>query len=262
MSFVYDDGLRKGQKMQTQLILTTVFSIFTAYLSGSLPTTAKERPTVDVEIVLAVDASGSVDRHELKLQLDGIAKSFRDPAIIQAISRGPLQRVLVSMLIWADSGYVKHPTKWFLIDSSQSAEKFAKVAGTFSKQHGAITAIGGGGTGLGSGLAFALNMIETNGVNAIRRIVDISGDGRETKPWKKGSILLPQARAIAQRLDVTVNGLAIETDTENLSIYYKENVLVGTGSFVLPATDFKDYARAMKKKLLRELSPVAVGMLN
>lgn len=220
---------------------------------------ADERPTADIEIVLAVDASGSVDRHELKLQLDGIAAAFRDPEIIQAISAGPLQRIYVATLIWSDAAYQKHPTEWQIVDSMQSGEEFAAMVEVMASQHGAITAIGGGGTGLGAGLEYALGMIEENGVTAIRKVVDISGDGRESDSWKEGVTMLPKAREMAQILGVTVNGLAIQIGIPDLTEYYRDNVLVGPGSFVLPAADFQDYARAIKKKLLRELSPTVIG---
>ncbi|HFC04472.1 MAG TPA: DUF1194 domain-containing protein, partial [Rhizobiales bacterium] len=151
------------------------------------------------------------------------------------------------------------PTGWFLIHSRRSAETFARKVETFTIQHGALTAIGGGGTGLGSGLAYALAMINNNKIEATRRIVDISGDGPETIPWQKEAIMLPQARAIAKTLKVTVNGLAIETDIPSLTSYYRNNVVVGPGSFAMSARNFTDYKRAIKKKLLRELSPVAIG---
>jgi hypothetical protein len=228
-------------------------------LFPALRAAADEPPSVDIEIVLAVDASGSVDRHELKLQLDGIAAAFRDPEIIQAISAGPFQRIYAATLIWSDATYQKHPTDWFMIDTPQSGEEFAAKVETMATQHGAITAIGGGSTGLGSGMEYALGMIEDNGVTALRKVVDISGDGRESESWREGETMLPQAREIAEILGVTVNGLAIQISIPDLTDYYRDNVLVGVGSFVLPADDFQDYARAIKKKLLRELSPAVIG---
>lgn len=233
--------------------------IFYLIFMPALMVMADEPPSVDIEIVLAVDASGSVDRHELKLQLDGIAAAFRDPEIIAAISVGPLQKIYVAALIWSDAAYQKHPTEWFIVDSPQSGEDFAATVETMASQHGAITAIGGGGTGLGAGMEYALGMIEDNGVTAIRKVVDISGDGRESDSWKEGVTMLPKAREIAEILGVTVNGLAIQIGIPDLTEYYRDNVLVGPGSFVLPAADFHDYARAIKKKLLRELSPAVIG---
>jgi hypothetical protein len=102
-------------------------------------------------------------------------------------------------------------------------------------------------------------MLEDNGVTAFRKVVDISGDGRESDSWREGETMLPKAREIAEVLGVTVNGLAIQISIPDLTEYYRDNVLVGAGSFVLPADDFQDYARAIKKKLLRELSPAVIG---
>ena len=235
------------------------FFIVSAFCFSPLNYVAAQSPIVDLEIVLAVDASGSVDRHELKLQLDGIAAAFRDPEIIQAISAGPLQQIYVATLIWSDATYQKHPTGWHLIDTLQSGDDFAKEVETMATQHGAITAIGGGGTGLGAGLEYALGMIAENDITAIRKVVDISGDGRESSSWKEGVTMLPKARAMAANQSVTVNGLAIQISISDLTEYYRDHVLVGADSFVLPAADFHDYGRAIKKKLLRELAPAVIG---
>ena len=238
------------------------FLTFLICVLSAFTVMAEERASVDIEIVLAVDASGSVDRDELKLQLKGIAEAFRDPEIQRAISKGALQQIAVSMLIWSDAAYSKHPTKWHFINSPSSAEIFAAKVEKFSNRHGALAAlaaIGGGGTGLGDGLVYALNMLENNGIKAIRQVVDVSGDGYESVPWNKGAKMLPEARALAEQMAVTVNGLAIEIDLPNLSGYYREYVIVGVGSFVEPATNFKDFARAIKKKLLRELSPLKLS---
>lgn len=220
---------------------------------------AAEAVEVDIEIVLAVDASGSVDRNELLLQLDGIAAAFRDTAVHRAIRQGQHRRIMASMLIWSDAAFSKFPTKWHLLESPASAEKFAQAVEDFRELTTGVSAIGGGGTGLGDGLAYALQMINGNGVEATRRIVDVSGDGRETTPWNKGAIMLPQARDIAATHDVAVNGLAIVLDVPNLDEWYRQNVILGAGSFVMKATDFNDFRRAIRKKLLRELSPPAIG---
>ena len=225
---------------------------------------AEERPipVVDVEIVLAVDASGSVSRDELQLQLNGIAAAFRDPDVLQAIAQGSYQAVAVAMLIWSDAGYPKYSTQWFVVNSIPSAEKFAAKVENFNRRHGALVAIGGGGTGLGDGLAFALNMLETNGVEALRKVVDVSGDGPETRPWNKGAMTLPPARILASQSQTIVNGLAIEKDVSTLTDWYRQNVIVGPGSFAMRATNFRDFTRAIRLKLLREFKPVAIGSLG
>ena len=242
-------------------ILAIVWFLWALFLTSSI-NASQTSSVVDVEIVLAVDASGSVNKDELQLQLNGIAMAFRDPDVLNAISRGTHRSVAVAMLIWSDAGYAKYPTGWFVVSSKETAEKFAAKVENFNDRHGALTAIGGGGTGLGSGLVFALNMLDVNNIEGLRKIVDVSGDGPETRPWNKGAITLPSARVMATLNAVTVNGLAIETDIPDLTYYYRKNVLVGPASFAITAQNFEDFARAMKLKLLREFSPVAIGRLE
>jgi|GEM_PF-2452700 len=209
---------------------------------------------VDVEIVLAVDASGSVNKSELQMQLDGIAAAFRNKDVLNAITSGRNHKVAAALLIWSDAAYRKVPTKWHIIGSRRAAESFAKIVQGFRQHLGGIFSVIGGGTGIGDGLAYALKMIERNGSAAPRRIVDISGDGIETKPWSKGAVRLPEARAAAALRHVTVNGLAILTDVPDLDDWYRANVIVGAASFVIKARDFRDYGRAIRMKLLRELT--------
>jgi len=97
-------------------------------------------------------------------------------------------------------------------------------------------------------------MLEENSVPASRLVIDVSGDGPESKPWVKGAVELPQARALAAAKGITVNGLAIETDIAGLHLWYEANLITGAGSFVMQAADFQDYQQAIIKKLLRELS--------
>ncbi len=220
---------------------------------------ADQAEMVDVEIVLAVDASGSVDKRELQLQLDGIAAAFRDEAVQHAIGQGPTRKVAVAMLIWSDAAFGKFPTKWHILHSPGSAELFAMAVEEFRLLTAGVYSLGGGGTGLGDGLAHALKMIESNKIDASRRVVDISGDGIETKPWNDGAVQLPEARARALAGDVIVNGLAITTDDPGLAKWYRRNVAVGTGSFVMKATTFDDFRQAIRQKLLKEFSQTIIS---
>lgn len=219
-----------------------------------------EEIQVDVEIVLAVDASGSVDKKELQLQLDGIALAFRDKTVQRAMTSGPHHRIGVSMLVWSDASFPKFPTQWYLIDSSTSAEAFASAVASFREASMGFSAIGGGGTGLGDALGYAVNMMKNNNFAGSRRIVDISGDGKETPPWNDGAIMLPEARVIASTQNITVNGLAVVIENHALTAWYRHNVIVGFGSFVIEAKNYHDFAYAMKKKLLREFSNSLISL--
>ncbi|MCB1377807.1 MAG: DUF1194 domain-containing protein [Alphaproteobacteria bacterium] len=222
-----------------QYVRTTILAILSA-----LATPAQAQP-VDLELVLAVDASGSVDELEYRLQLDGIAAGFRDPEVRQAIRSGPEGRIAVNMLVWAEHVWPKDTTGWWLLATDADAEEFARqVEGLPRRQNGA--------TGLGEGLAAAVRTIASNTFIGRRRVVDVSGDGRET-PAREFVVLVPQARAMAIGHGVTVNGLAIINEEPDLATYYRGQMQTGDGSFVIEARDYQDFAEAMRRKLLREI---------
>ncbi len=209
---------------------------------------------VDLELVLAVDASGSVDEEEFRLQLSGIATAFRSPEILQAVQSGPEHRIAVALVVWSDSNFPKVPSTWHILDSRESALRFADIVETFHTKTGRSAGIGGGGTSIGDAIDYAIGMIEVNGIEGTRRVIDVSGDGIETDPWAGPATMLPEARAMAVRAGITVNGLAILNDYRRLNTYYRDHMIVGEGSFVLDAVDYEDFERAIQEKLLREIA--------
>lgn len=201
---------------------------------------------VDVELILAVDASGSVDDAEFALQMGGIAAAFRDPEVRAAIDQGVTGRIAVALEIWAEARLPKDISDWYLIHDEASAERFARVAETFPRR-------AMGGTGIGRAIIIAVDQFDKNDFIAPRRVIDISGDGRETttRDW---SIVPELARIKADRQGIAINGLAILSDDRELDTYYRRKVITGTDSFVLTASDFTDFAASMRRKLIREIS--------
>jgi len=236
--------------------------IIAGFLWAPKASAAAAEIEVDVELVIAVDASGSIGKAELQLQLDGIAAALRDPIVQQAVSLGLNRQVMVAMLIWSDAGFPKHTTTWHLLRAPASFEALAREVEAIRETISMFSVLGGGGTNIGHALAYAIGMIENNNARAPRRVVDISGDGPESRPWLEGAILLPEARKIAALQNITVNGLAIETDIPGLSDWFRRNLIVGAGSFVMTARDFLDFKYAIRRKLLRELSPALLGALE
>jgi hypothetical protein len=204
-----------------------------------------EDNAVDLKLVLAVDASGSVDQHEYALQLGGIAAAIRDPAVREAIRSGPKKRIAVNVTVWAQHEVPKDSTGWSILATDADIERFAALVAAFPRRVN-------GGTGMGAGLAAALHALEKAGLEAPREIVDVSGDGAES-PARDYVVMMPQARQMAMARGVVVNGLAIlgEADVEE---WYRRNVLVGQGSFLIVAQDYDDFAEAMRRKLLREIT--------
>ena len=234
--------------------LWAFFCLILALVLARPPAIFAQSAEVDVKIVISVDASGSVDPSEFRLQIDGIAAALRHPSVQRAVQAGRNGRVLAAVLIWSDAAYPKYPTDWFELQSAGSFERFAAEIEKFKVSAPGVPAIGGGGTNIGDGLVYAINMLEKNTVPASRRVIDVSGDGPESKPWIEGAVELPAARALAAEQGITVNGLAIETDIAGLHLWYQANLITGTGSFVERAADFSDFRQAILRKLLRELS--------
>lgn len=199
----------------------------------------------DLELVLAVDASGSVDESEYRLQLQGIAAGFRDSAVREAIRSGPEKRIAVNLLTWAEPQAPKTETGWYLLAGDDDAERFARLVESLPRTQN-------GATGLGEGIAAAVRSIGANGYEARRRVVDVSGDGEET-PAREYVLRLPEARMMAEANDVVVNGLAIQNEAPSLAGYYRDKMRTGPGSFVIAARNYADFAEAMRRKLLREI---------
>jgi hypothetical protein len=207
---------------------------------------AADAPAVDLELVLAVDVSGSVDDREYALQIGGIAAAFRDPAVQQAIGAGPNGRIAVSLVLWSDPQVGKAATPWRVIGTAAEAEGFARLVEAHPRS------IPAGSTGIGHALYACARLIEENGVTSPRQVIDLSGDGEETAP-RDYYIQLQQGRAIASAAGITVNGLAILAETPDLESYYRREVITGPDAFVVAAADYEDFARAMRLKLLREI---------
>lgn len=207
---------------------------------------------IDVALVLAVDSSASVSLGEFALQRRGIAAAFRDEEVLQAI--GLAGRVAVSVVFWGSEGQPKPQSSWVLIDSRQDAEHFARIVETMPRE---VT----GDTGLGAGLLASLAKFAALDTCAHRKIVNVSGDGEETRARRgeRRAPAPPQIRDLAQIEHVEINALAISNEEPNLTRYYSENVITGPDAFVMEVREYRDFSAALRLKLIREISPRVVS---
>ncbi|NRG18785.1 DUF1194 domain-containing protein [Rhizobiales bacterium] len=229
--------------------LTLCISLAVAAYASIAP--AQSAREVDLQLVLAIDASASVDPQEYQLQLDGIAAAFRDIRVHQAISAGDKGAIAVAIIVWAESGTPADESGWYLVSGSGSANRFAGDVSAWPRHVN-------GGTGIGAGLVQAMRMFDRNGYTSVRRTVDVSGDGRETPP-RDYVVLVENARGMALSRGITINGLAIENEDKELSAYYLEKVATGPKSFVVRAGEYEDFAQAMLRKLLREIEDLPLS---
>jgi uncharacterized protein DUF1194 len=219
--------------------------VLLALLTGGAAAAHAEGAAADLELVLAVDASGSVDDREFALQMRGIAAGFRDPKVREAIGSGPKGRIAVNLIVWADHQVPKDTSGWFVLADDADAEAFARLVEGFPRRQN-------GATGIGEGVAAAVRAIETNGIDGARKTIDVSGDGQETAP-REFVVLMPQARVMALSSGITINGLAIINEDPMLLDYYRNKVRTGPGSFIMGVSDYSDFAEAMRRKLFREI---------
>lgn len=215
-------------------------------LIASLAAPAVAKEPVDLELVLAVDASGSIDWAEYALQMRGIAEAFRDPEVHTALQSGPTGKIAVTLVLWAEANRPKQALPWHSVSDPASAEVFAEAVKNMPRN------LPSGGTGIGKALQFATWQIERNGYEGLRKVIDVSGDGRETA-FREYSLNVDGGRLVALKAGITVNGLAILNDVPTLRDYYADRVIGGFDAFVMTASDFKDFARAIRRKLIREI---------
>lgn len=226
------------------------------YLTALFSTSSASAQDVDLELVLAMDASGSISEHEYMLQLNGTADAFLDSNIQAAITSGPRGKIAVAIVLWSDAAFPKANSGWHILDDEASIIAFSNLVRKFNLTADNKMGANGGGTGIGAGVAEAIRLIRENNLNGERMVVDVSGDGIETDFWfTRKTIMMPDAKLLAEINNVTINGLPILTrDHPDLDQYYRENVIFGPGSFIEKATDFDDFARAIRRKLFREIA--------
>ncbi|WP_187829785.1 DUF1194 domain-containing protein [Labrys sp. KNU-23] len=203
---------------------------------------------VDIELVLAVDISFSMSDENLAIQAQGYAQAFRDPEIVAAISAGPLGQIAVSYVEWSDEQRIVVP--WTLLRGRADAERFAsRIMAASAKASTGTTYITGA-------IRFGTSMIEENDFAAMRRVIDISGNGENNMGEAPD-----RARDLAILRGITINGLPMPTwvDPRRLGgvpadIYYRDHVIGGPGAFLLKVDDPANVLRSIKSKLLREIA--------
>jgi hypothetical protein len=196
---------------------------------------------VDVEIVLAVDSSGSIDRREFQLQREGYIRALTDPKVLDAIGRGKLGAIAITLFEWSGPGFVNEIVPWTRIAGEGEARQTAAVIAAEPRQ------IFGGGTAVGAAIHHATTLFG-RGYEGTRRVIDVSGDGMNNRGPPA-----ELARNAAVAAGITINGLPIEGEEANIAAYYRENVIGGPGAFLIVARNFDDFARAIRDKLIKEI---------
>lgn len=210
---------------------------------------AANETEVDLALVLAVDVSRSMDDDEQKLQREGFVEAFRSPFVHDAIRKGVLGRIAVVYMEWSGPYEQKVVVPWTVVDGPERAADFsARLA---EAPIGRIYS-----TSISGAIDAGLKLLGESGVDPLRRVIDVSGDG----PNNTGRVVT-LARDEAVRQGVTINGLPFMLkrptgygDIENLDEYYKDCVIGGPGAFIVPVREARHFADAIRTKLVREIA--------
>jgi Protein of unknown function (DUF1194) len=229
------------RKIQRRRAIKLAFALLLAISAGApaVPQTA----TVDLQLVLAVDASGSVNQARFELQKQGYAAAFRNPRVLRAIRSGRHQSIVVTMMQWTGPFQQAHVVPWMLIRDQTSADAFADAVEKSQRQ------LFGGGTSISGAIDYGLTLMASSPHRGLKRVIDISGDGSNNRGRP-----VTQARDDAVRAGVTINGLPILALEPDLDKYYFDNVIGGPGAVNVPAESYEAFAEAIVKKLIIEIA--------
>jgi hypothetical protein len=206
---------------------------------------------VDVELVLAVDVSRSVDPEEQEMQFSGYEAAFRDHRLIEGIIGGPIGAIACTMFTWSDWHIQNLVVPWTLLDGAASANRFADAIAAAPRRTWLYTSISGA-------MDFAAKQFG-QGFEGTRKVVDISGDGVNNSGRP-----VAEARADALAQGIVLNGLAVLDRTPTplslatalppLDAYYRDEVIGGPGAFLVVAEGFDAFEAAVRRKIIREIA--------
>lgn len=221
-----------------------------------LPVAAANRgEPVDLELVLAVDISYSMDAEEQEVQRDGYASAIVSRPVLDAIAQGALGRIAVAYVEWAGADEQRTVVPWTVIDGAESAKRFAEKLAAAPQRRAYRTSISGA-------LIHSAKMFESSGFESPRRVIDISGDG----PNNQGETVENVRDELLER-GVVINGLPLMLkrpsfsmmDFGELDVYFRDCVIGGPGAFMVPVRGVGQFPEAVRTKLLMEIAGLEPG---
>ncbi len=240
-----------------------ICSVLAALLAGAslapLDARAQEKRTaVDAEVVLAVDVSRSIDDGEYELERRGYAQAVQSQSLLDAVSTGPHAAIALAYVEWAGDGEERLVVDWTIIRNAADAAAFAAALTSGPRSYVGRTAIG-------AAIDFSVDLFAESAFSSDRRVIDVSGDGTSNQGRSASA-----ARDAAVAAGAIINGLAIRNRRAEamggylalhtnppgggIAQYYRDNVIGGTGAFVIPIEGFSSFADAMQRKLVNEVA--------
>jgi hypothetical protein len=215
--------------------------------------TARAQPAakqqVDLELVLAVDVSGSVNQERFVLQRDGYVAAFRHAQVLSAIRSGPNGAIAVTMVQWTGPRLQEIAVPWMRVSDAATAED---LAGAIER---APRVLFGGGTSISGAIDYAVGLFPQSPFKGFKRVIDVSGDGINNRG--RPTVF---ARDEAVAAGIVINGLPILALEPDLDYYYRQSVIGGPGAFVIAAESYETFGEAIRRKLILEIAGGALRL--
>lgn len=230
--------------VMTALILVALAAV------PATPMRALDVTAVDIGLVLAVDASMSVDENEAGTQRAGYIHALRDKKVISAIRGGPIGRVALCYMEWSSPYHQTVIIPWRILSTEEDILKFADDLDKLPYTPGSTTSIS-------SGIDFAVKLFRSTDFEPARKVIDVSGDG-----YSDFGRPIAVSRDDAVAAGITINGLAVMTQRPSwrtpappdLDTYYRDNVIGGPGSFYIAVRSIEDFSKSVVQKMILEIS--------
>jgi hypothetical protein len=238
---------RPAPKLRARLgaaLLTLVLAL------GGGPPSAAAQAVVDLQLVLAVDVSGSVSDERFRLQQQGYVRAFRDWRVLEAIRSGGAQAIAVTMTQWTGPLQQAQVVTWMVVTDETSILALADAIERTTRQ------LYGGGTSISGAIDHAVTLLAASGsqggITGGRQVIDISGDGANNRGRPSAD-----ARDDAVQKGITINGLPILALEPGLDQYYQTNVIGGPNAFMIVAESYEAFAEAVVRKLITEIAALS-----
>lgn len=174
--------------------------------------------------------------------MEGLGQAFLRPEVLHAIKAGPLGRIAVTVFQWSNASNRQVVVPWTVLSGGEETLALGRSMG------GLPRALAQGGTSISSALVFAQALL-MKGPSAERRVIDVSSDGRNNTGFS-----VTQARDEIVKQGIIINGLVILNEWPTLDKYFEAEVVGGEGHFVVAVDNYDNYADAIYRKLLREIT--------
>ncbi len=194
----------------------------------------------DTALILTIDVSNSIDASEFAVQKDGLAAALRNPDIVDAMVR---QNAAIAVVQWSGHDKQELTIPWIRIRTALDAAALAQSSELMQR------AFVLSDTAPAEAIDFSINLFPQV-PDCKHKVIDISGDGTPNSGTSTRD-----ARNRAERLGITINGIAIESMGVAITTFFRRAVITRNG-FVITSRTHREYPDAIRRKILRELSMV------